>query len=1089
MDDWQLLRDYVERGSEPAFRALVDRHLPLVHGAARRQIQSPELAEDVSQTVFILLAKKARTFRRGVVLPGWLFRTTRFVATRALRAEQRRQRREQETFQMQQLHSPAAAVPHLAPVLDEALAELGAKDRDALLLRFAQDRNLREVGQQLGVSEAAAKKRVSRALDRLRGFFARRGFTLSTTVLVGVLTEQLAHAAPAELASRIAAHSLSGGATAGAGVSALVAETVRAWRWANLKLAASIGVTGVASLGLVMALAPSKPAQSTVASPGTTESAAAHAKTSAAEALTAVARNAGPVPGVTVAAGQVLCLHIFAKDTGEPVVHASLALNVVTDREWRQRFDLATDDTGSADVPYPVGTGRLDVGVLSRGWVARFMTWITDRDDPLPADYTLHVDRVAESMGGWVRDEEGQAVAGAEIWGSLGQTGDSANRETPRERFGFLGDAPLTRTDAQGHWTCAVIPAKDHRGFQLKVRHPDFPETSIASCRPASEIEATVDETLELLWAGRLVTTMNRGLTLAGRVLDEGGTPIAGAEVAHAPHATDPLKATTSFEGRFAIPKLEAGSFDFVVTAPGFAPEYRKVELAAGTGPVEIRMKPGAVLRLRVVDEAGRAVPGATVGIEAWGGLRHKIKWTAESGPDGRIEWTSAPPDGGVELYAFKPDWCYTRDIRLQADGEEHVITMRRALVVTGTVTDAETGLSILDAKAFPGYGTDEYCWERLDTRRANGGAFKVVLAELKDPWRVRVEADGYASFVSQPLTPASEGVLDVALRPLDSSKALHGVVLRPDGQPATNAEVLLQTLDTIVEINRLHFRRLLGEAQIVKTKSPDGGFSFAPDPKAHTVVAASLEGFARVRIQDPCQPLTLHLQSWGRVEGVIDASARGRPVENVVLEDAAAGRYRWLLHLGHRPTKPDARGRFVYDLVPPGAVCVWLFSGSDVLIHHGTPVNVSPGEVASVVIAETGCRVTGRLVATSQPISDWAELLSFAQVGSRDPPPEPPAGLTGDAAKLWLLDLWGSDSGRRLALTAHSTDVKIAADGSFEGEETLPPGAYRLTVAFKSKFPVLRTLFTVPPPGGSGPAVVDLGNLVVDQAATSAAR
>src|SRR5881394_3340888 len=106
MEDRQLLEDYAARGSEPAFRTLVERHIGLVHGAAQRQVNDPALAEEITQAVFILLARKARTLPQAVAIVGWLFRTTRFVASRALRAEIRRQRREQEALAMQELSIP-----------------------------------------------------------------------------------------------------------------------------------------------------------------------------------------------------------------------------------------------------------------------------------------------------------------------------------------------------------------------------------------------------------------------------------------------------------------------------------------------------------------------------------------------------------------------------------------------------------------------------------------------------------------------------------------------------------------------------------------------------------------------------------------------------------------------------------------------------------------------------------------------------------------------------------------------------------------------------------------------------------------------
>src|SRR5439155_7070242 len=183
-----------ERESETAFRTLVNRYANLVFSVALRQVRDAQLAEDVAQAVFILLARKAGGFRQNVVLSGWLFRTTRFVASRAVRAEQRRQRREQEAFAMQQLTTTDETWKRIAPAIDEAVESLGETDRNAVLLRFFNEKSHRETALALGVSEDAAKKRVARALDKLRNFFAGRGVTLSATLLASAVA---AHAAKA----------------------------------------------------------------------------------------------------------------------------------------------------------------------------------------------------------------------------------------------------------------------------------------------------------------------------------------------------------------------------------------------------------------------------------------------------------------------------------------------------------------------------------------------------------------------------------------------------------------------------------------------------------------------------------------------------------------------------------------------------------------------------------------------------------------------------------------------------------------------------------------------------------------------------
>ena len=180
-DDLELLRNYAAQGSDDAFRSVLERHVGLVYWAALRQVRDPHLAQEVTQAVFVVLARKAGSLRTGTVLVGWLFRTTRFVAARALRDEQLRQRREQEAAQMEPCSTAAdASWDEIAPALDEALAHLGETDRHAVLLRFFEEKEFKEVGHVLGNSEEGARKRVSRALEKLRGFLVRRGIALST---------------------------------------------------------------------------------------------------------------------------------------------------------------------------------------------------------------------------------------------------------------------------------------------------------------------------------------------------------------------------------------------------------------------------------------------------------------------------------------------------------------------------------------------------------------------------------------------------------------------------------------------------------------------------------------------------------------------------------------------------------------------------------------------------------------------------------------------------------------------------------------------------------------------------------------------
>ncbi len=218
-DDATLLQRYARDCSENDFAELVRRHLDFVYSAALRQVNGDtHLAQDVAQLVFTDLARKASAVAGHRVLAGWLFTSTRYAAAKLVRANQRRQRREQEALLMQAIEgSDGGAQPdweRIRPVLDEALASLNERDREAILLRYFEGRDFAAVGAQLSLSDNAARMRVERAVDKLRSQLARRGATSTVSALTLALTGQAIAAAPAGLAATVTGTALAGGGVA-----------------------------------------------------------------------------------------------------------------------------------------------------------------------------------------------------------------------------------------------------------------------------------------------------------------------------------------------------------------------------------------------------------------------------------------------------------------------------------------------------------------------------------------------------------------------------------------------------------------------------------------------------------------------------------------------------------------------------------------------------------------------------------------------------------------------------------------------------------------------------------------------------------
>jgi RNA polymerase sigma factor (sigma-70 family) len=227
-EDRQLLAEFCAGGSERAFREIVERNLPLVYGTAMRLLNGDShLAEDVAQAVFSNLARKARSLPREIVLAGWLHRDTRFTALEVLRKERRRKVRELEAAAMHEAESEAHPIvwSSIQPILDALLDELDDEDRHALLLRFLERRPLLAVGKALGITEDTARKRVRRALEKLRRSLIARGITTTGGALGAVLTSRGAEAVPAGLSARLVMSAL---ATAGTTASVVSLYTLMA---------------------------------------------------------------------------------------------------------------------------------------------------------------------------------------------------------------------------------------------------------------------------------------------------------------------------------------------------------------------------------------------------------------------------------------------------------------------------------------------------------------------------------------------------------------------------------------------------------------------------------------------------------------------------------------------------------------------------------------------------------------------------------------------------------------------------------------------------------------------------------------------
>jgi hypothetical protein len=274
----------------------------------------------------------------------------------------------------------------------------------------------------------------------------------------------------------------------------------------------------------------------------------------------------------------------------------------------------------------------------------------------------------------------------------------------------------------------------------------------------------------------------------------------------------------------------------------------------------------------------------------------------------------------------------------------------------------------------------------------------------------------------------------------------VRGTVLKADGNPAPGAQVALLSLEHNV---RLSPRGLFeGSNRWLTSCDANGAFGFPVNRSAHSVAAVSADGYAHTRLGDVREPLMLQLQPWGRVEGVMDASAATQPIETIELYDPADGNYQGRVSLlGKYSTKVDANKRFVFENVPPGEFSVFINSLRGIPYHHQTPITVLPGETKFVAIVEQpGALLKGRFRAPAGKTVDWNKDLFLARVeleGHRAPI------LAQDERTLRAVEFWTSAAGREHINTRGMISLRVHDDGSFVSVERVPPGEYQFSAVF----------------------------------------
>ncbi|MDB6038737.1 MAG: polymerase, sigma-24 subunit, subfamily, partial [Verrucomicrobiales bacterium] len=807
-DTRALLREYVEDGSESAFRELVGQYVDLVYSTAlRRMVGNAHGAEDVTQTVFTDLARKAATLPENLMLGGWLHRHCCFVCSNLRRAESRRAAREKEAVAMDLMHSESGSEAgwlEIAPELDEAIESLEQEDRDAIVLRFFERRNFRAIGEVIGGSENAAQKRVARALEKLKHLLSQRGVAISAGGLMAALSDRSVTAAPAALADEVSEKALSW-TTANAG-SGSVATAVGGISGAVLALWIITAV--ILGGGIVAAILLSKKKIFTAAS--VTESVASVSQTEK-KGVPDTGRPAEPSTNATRAAavpvapespiGLTLRLTVVAADSGAVIPNVAIAYRAIEGTRWVMK-NLSASRSGICAVPYTTNTTELQLKTQEEGFADTRLRWELKRGNVIPEGYTLRLKR-GKKIGGKIVDEQGELIPGATVGFNIDPDAD-LNLKIETHEFDWL---QITTKD--GTWATERVAESVLRRIHGSTSHPDYAESEYISFYNNGPA-------IHQMMAGNHVFHLRDSPIVKGIIVDANDKPIGGAKILVGElHNMSAREGRSDTNGHFALKGGESGTTLLTASAKGFAATTIKIA-AKGGEEHRVVLRPGRNLKIRVVNKREEPVPRASVRLntasldvlESTNAPMPQAEFSARTDADGRVQWDAAPAEE-LTFDVRAPEYMYMSDRKVAADGVEHTLTLNDGLRIFGTVRDAATGAPIPRFQIIGGYASTylppgetepNIHWSTTDRHWLpfSDGKFEhtweegIVVGVPENNFAFKFEAAGYRPFVTRVVKEAEGAVrFDVALQ---ASGAGMMTVLDAGGQPVPDADVAFMT-------------------------------------------------------------------------------------------------------------------------------------------------------------------------------------------------------------------------------------------------------------------------------------------------------
>jgi len=1084
MSDGQLLSRFAEsrdHASEAAFSAIVDRHGGLVLRACRAILSDPHDADDAAQAVFLILARRAGAIRQADALGSWLFGTSLRVAKKmrddAIRRRRREQRGAERSASLRAATTDPASQADDHAKLYEELARLPERYRRPLVLCHLEGLTHQEAADRLGCPAKTVHTRLTRGKARLRDRLIRLGFAPSAVLLATTVARAGPPPAPwAESTARSAIEFAAGKMTATT-AGTLAQGVLTAMIATKLKVALVGAIACAVLLGIMpMAL---KPRAATTPEP---------------IALAPIPDDPQAKKPESKGPSRSAEITILDAETGKPIEGATVKVGYDF-----KHFVSKTGPDGkvNADLTKKRLAGGVNADVWADGYVQQRTSYedVTKQIGNEVQRYEFRLHKGDQTFGGTVKDESGKPIVGAEValWGYLGELKD-------KKELTYMVTAT---TDDQGRWRISNL--RKMRWAYLYLTHTDYLSDDAYHPRKFGEPRGTDDpKLLEPLRDFSDVQVMQRGVAIAGRVTDEAGKPIGGAEITwvgedHLGTLGHELTWVPSeADGRFTIRNARPGGVVLVAKAKGHAPDMIRVKATEGVKDAALHLKPAKALAGRVVDAKGEPIEGAYVIVDTWRGFRG-LGVYLNTDRDGRFRWDEAPDEG--VLINVNDQGRLSIIQRPTKPGDDPVFTLLKTMTVTGDVRDIITKARVQEGELEVGIldpETNQVEWGTGNGSILQGHLQATLGAEEPRVYQLRIKSRGYATFVSRSIKSDEGDVKIDALLTPPEGRPLEGTVLGVDGKPLAGAEVALAGPDREGVYLTDGKPVDAGASRWVKTNA-EGRFLIPPsarlDSPYQAVVVVHESGYAEVNLANFEESSKVALKPWGRIEGVYKVGDRPLVDREITYYFNRLGDPDVPGVDGKGKARTDSEGRFKFDRVAPGDVRVapeYRANPEFAGWSNGTLVQVESGRMVFAPVGGTGRAIVARVIPPEgfDPKADYSKHSEYEIESDRPSIPYPEELRKARDGRIigWGKRWWVTPEGRAYRREwVRRGQIQLGPEGAIRVDD-LPPGAYRLKLSYSadpiygrgvdaSRVAFATRQFVIPEiPGGRSDVPLDLG-------------